>query len=103
MRSKLEARCLSIGRSAFPELVAEGERRILREVAELPSPWRTHGEGTAMFHVGSSVPVQGSVSTTMFGRCDWCGVQASRGDGVAVSHPDNGCLWPRAIRAKESK
>lgn len=57
-----------------------GEQRILREVAKLPSP----------------------VSMLVFKgydrwHCAWCGKQW----GFNETHPDNGCLWPRAQAAKE--
>lgn len=64
----------------------EGERRILLEVAKLPSP------------VAMASPIDE--------QCLWCGMRWSRRRDTGWSpepHPDNGCLWPRAQQAKEGK
>ena len=68
-------------RSGFHEGIAEGELRILREVAKLPNPmWRRIKD--LENHVAVDV-------------CAWCG-----GEDEHL----NGCLWPRALdAAKEGK
>lgn len=64
-------------------IVAEGELRILLEVAKLPSP---------MLHV---------IGTTDSFVCDWCR-KRSAGDETVQSHTEE-CVRGRALAAKEGK
>lgn len=78
-----------------------GRDAILREIAELPSPWPNEDI--------IAYDPDGQVETSV--HCRWCRYHQIVSVAADVweankpptyTHPDNGCLWPRALKAQSS-
>lgn len=80
-----------------PEAEAKGRADILKRVAELPSPVKR------VPHVMIEEDGGGVTQMGWNSHCQWCSVQWPGHYEDIFPHPDNGCIWPEALKAKEGK